>query len=207
MTLRGITLRAHICLNRFRPCKRLAHLCTSESPARWRSRRWTTSLHRWRHCWARRLQIQQTDENPPRVSFIDVIAAFLGKNQDHVSKYLRCIIERYGEGQTNCPDFRFCGRGPRDTPVAGVRGIVNIILLLPSQQAARVRRQASELIVRSLVGDLAITDEVCALRGCQEGLAIRAPEDPPRRFGEVVEASSSSSSKNRSSAVYFVSAH
>ena len=42
---------------------------------------------------------------------------------------------------------------------------------------------------------MAIIDEVCALRGCQVELAIRAPEDPPRRFGEVVEASSSSSSE------------
>ena len=46
---------------------------------------------------------------------------------------------------------------------------------------------------RGLSGDLAIIDEVCALRGFQEELAIRAPEDPRRLFGEVVEASSSSS--------------
>ena len=164
---RGITLRAHICLNRFRPCKRLAHLRTSESPARWRSRRWTTSLHRWRHCWARRLQIQQTDENAPRVSFIDVIAAFLGKNQDYVSKYLRRIIERYGEVRTNCADFRFRGRGQRDTPVTGVRGIVDIILVFPSQQAARVRRRASELLVRSLGGDLPSLTRFAHFGGCR----------------------------------------
>ena len=112
-----------------------------------------------------------------------------GANQAH----LRRIYERYGEVRTNCPDFRLRGRGQRDTPVTGVRGIVDIIMLLPGQQAARVRRQASELLVRYLGGDLAIIDEVCALRGFQEELAIRAPEGPRRLFGEVVEASSSSS--------------
>ena len=65
-------------------------------------------------------------------------------------------------------------------------------MLLPGHTAARVRRQAAELLCRWLGGDLAIIDEVCALRGFQEELAIRAPEDPRRLFGEVVEASSSS---------------
>ena len=36
-------------------------------------------------------------------------------------------------------NFRFPGRGQRNTPVAPARGIVEIIMLLPGQQAARVR--------------------------------------------------------------------
>ena len=56
------------------------------------------------------VQIRKTDENPPRVSVIDVIAAIVGKSHDHASKHLRRIIERYGEVRTNCPDFRFRGR-------------------------------------------------------------------------------------------------
>ena len=34
-------------------------------------------------------------------------------------------------------------------------------MLLPGQQAARVRRQAAELLCRYLGGDLALVDEVC----------------------------------------------
>ena len=83
------------------------------------------------------VNIRKTDENLPRVSVIDVIAAIVGKSQDHASKHLRRIYERYGEVRTNCPDFRFRGRGQRDTPVTGVRGIVDIIMLLPGQQATR----------------------------------------------------------------------
>ena len=39
------------------------------------------------------------------------------------------------------------------------KGIVEVIMLLPGQQAARVRRQAAELLCRYLGGDLALVDE------------------------------------------------
>ncbi len=92
-------------------------------------------------------------------------------------------------GQVKLPDV--CRRkGNKDTPVADVRGIVEIIMLLPGHRAARVRRQAAELLVRYLGGDMRIVDEVIALRGLQEELAGRAPEDPRRLFGEAVEAAS-----------------
>ncbi len=55
-----------------------------------------------------------------------------------------------GEVRTNCPDFRFRRRRQR---VTGVRGVVEIIMLLPAQTAARVRKQAAELLVRYLWGD------------------------------------------------------
>ena len=64
-------------------------------------------------------------------------------------------------------------------------------MLLPGQQAARVRRQAAELLVKYLGGDLALVDEVCRLRGFQEEMAAQRPEDPRRIFGEAVEASGS----------------
>ena len=53
-------------------------------------------------------------------------------------------------------NFRFPGRGQRNTPVAPARGIVEIIMLLPGQQAARVRRMAAHLICRYLGGDLSL---------------------------------------------------
>ena len=71
---------------------------------------------------------------------------------------------------------------------------MEIVMLLPARHAARIRRQAAELFCRYLGGDVAIVEEVCRIRGFQEELAVQAPEDPRRVFGEVVEASSSSSS-------------
>ena len=67
-------------------------------------------------------------------------------------------------------------------------------MLLQGHQAARVRRQAAELLCRFLGGDLAIVDEVCAIRGFQEQLAADRPDDPRRIFGEAVEAAASGSS-------------
>ena len=57
--------------------------------------------------------IRKTDEDPPRISVIEVIAAIVGKSQDHASKHFRCITERCDEVRTNCPHFRFRGRGQR----------------------------------------------------------------------------------------------
>ena len=65
-------------------------------------------------------------------------------------------------------------------------------MLLPGHQAAKVRRQAAELLVRFLGGDLSLVEEVCRIRGFQEELAARAPEDPRRAFGEAIEAASGS---------------
>ena len=85
-------------------------------------------------------------------------------------------------------------KGQRKSPACDVKTICEIIFLLPGRHAARVRRQAATLLCRFLGGDLGLVDEVCRIRGFQEELAVRAPEDPRRLFGEAVEASSSSSS-------------
>ena len=98
--------------------------------------------------------------------------------------------ESYPEVSPNWRNFRFPGRGQRNTPIADVRGVVEIIMLLPGHIAARVRRQAAELPYKWLGGDTAIIDEVCALRGLQEELAAQAPEDPRRIFGAASEVSS-----------------
>ena len=43
-------------------------------------------------------------------------------------------------------------RGQRITPVTCATGIIEIVLLLPGRVAARVRRQAAELLCRCLGG-------------------------------------------------------
>jgi hypothetical protein len=65
---------------------------------------------------------------------------------------------------------------------------------MTGSQAARVRRQAAELLVRYLGGDMCIIEEVCALRGLQEELAAERPDDPRRIFGEAVDATGGTSS-------------
>ena len=143
-------------------------------------------------------QIRKTDETPPKISVIDVISAVTGKDARHAAEQLRRLVAQYPDVDSHCVHVKFPDsrgrKGQKDTPASGVRGVVEIVMLLQGHAAAKVRRQAAELLCRWLGGDLAIIDEVCALRGFQEELAVRAPEDPRRLFGQVVEASSSSSS-------------
>ena len=59
--------------------------------------------------------------------------------------------------QGKITDLKFKGRGQRLTPLTDVHGIIEFVMLLPGKHAANVRRQAAELLVRYLGGDLAIT--------------------------------------------------
>ena len=94
-------------------------------------------------------KIRKTDENPSRVSTIDVAVVIT----DHIAKYaseaLCNICKDYPDvsekiGYVKFPDSR--GRkGQKNTPVSDAKGIVEIIMLLLGHTAARVRRQAAEL--------------------------------------------------------------
>ena len=134
-----------------------------------------------------------TGEVPPRISVIDVSIAVTGKTHHDAAQDFRRLLTQYPEVGTNCSHFKFPGQGQRGTPVTDAKGIIDIIMLLPGQQAARVRRQAAELVVRYIGGDLSLVDEVCRNRGVQEELAVARPEDPRRVFGEVVEATTGGS--------------
>ena len=122
--------------------------------------------------------IRKTSEVPPRVSVIDVTMAITGKNKNDAAQDFRRVIGNYPAVKANCLNWKFDGARQRDTPVTDARGIVEIIMLLGGRQATRVRRQAAELLVRYLGGDLSLVDEVCRIRGFQEEMAARAPDDP-----------------------------
>ena len=114
------------------------------------------------------VQIRKTSETPPRISVIDVVEAITGQVKSNAGKTLERVKESHPEVYPNWINFRFPGRGQRETPIADVRGIVEIVMLLPGRHAARIRRQAAELLCRYLGGDLALVDEVCRNRGFQE---------------------------------------
>ena len=75
-------------------------------------------------------QIRKTDENPPRISIIDVIATISGKDKNHAAEDLRRISTGHPEVNAICVDFKFPGRGQRDTPVTDANGIVEITMQL-----------------------------------------------------------------------------
>jgi len=49
------------------------------------------------------------------------------------ARALRRIFEAYPEVRAKCPHLKFKGRGQRDTPVADIATIVEIIFLLPGR--------------------------------------------------------------------------
>ena len=97
-------------------------------------------------------RIRKTDETPPRVSIIDVVMAVTGGSQHDAARSLRRLSDQYPEVGPNWSHLKFKGKGQRDTCVTDAKGIVEVIMLLPGQQAARVRRQAAELLCRYLGG-------------------------------------------------------
>ncbi len=98
--------------------------------------------------WRVASQIRKTNETPPRISVVDVIAAVTGNRGHAASLAFRRVLEKYPEVGTNCADFRFPGRRQRDTKVTDAHGMVEIIMLLGGSQATRVRRDAASLLVR-----------------------------------------------------------
>ena len=139
-------------------------------------------------------QLRTTDETPPRISVIDVAVVITGHGADYASQTIRGIWQKHPEVREKITDFKFPGKGQRKTQVVDAKGMIEIVILLPGTNAARVRHQAATLLCRFLGGDLSIVDEVYSNRAFQEELAARAPADPRRVFGEAVESSSSSSS-------------
>ena len=137
--------------------------------------------------------VRKTDESPPRVSVIDVAVVVTGHNAHYVSDTVRNIRKKFPDIHDKIGDVFLDARGRKggkNTPVTNVGGIVDIIMQLPGEQAGRVRRQAAELLVRYLGGDLTIVKEIIDNRAFQNQLADEEPKDPRRIFGGAVEATS-----------------
>lgn len=127
--------------------------------------------------------IRVTTDVPRRVSVIDTIG---------VITFNKCPKKTWSELQKNYPDevqdlhyFKFPGKGQRDTPVVGAKGLVTIMNLLQGERAAKFRAAEADVLVRYLGGDLSLIQEVQGIRQAQQQL----PQDHPARiFGEQVEA-------------------
>ena len=52
------------------------------------------------------------------------------------------------EVDASCVNLKFPGPGQRDSHFTDAKGIIEVIMLMGGAQAARVQRQAAELVVR-----------------------------------------------------------
>ena len=130
-------------------------------------------------------QIRKTAEDPPRVAVYDVLQLVTGCSATNCSNVFCRVSEAFPEVLTNCSNFKFSGKGQRETPVAEARTIVEIIMVLPGRAAAQVRRAAAGVMVRYLGGDPSLVEEIAANRLRQEYMD---DDDPARLFGQTVES-------------------
>lgn len=102
--------------------------------------------------------IRVTSAGQPSV--FDMIKILGGQKNPH--QVLQRLVETHPEVLTKCEDFRFPGRGQRDTPVAKDKEATFYILgLLPGEVGRKYREQSAKLFTRwiedpgALVSDLA----------------------------------------------------
>ena len=122
--------------------------------------------------------VRKTEEDTPRISVIDVARGVTGKNANDAAEDVRIMVARYPEVKEKLLNLKFPGRGQRDTPVADLPTIIEVIFLLPGKMAAQVRSEASKLFVRYLGGDLSLVQEVQQMAHIQKHLGEEAPEHP-----------------------------
>ena len=95
-------------------------------------------------------QIRKTDETPPRISVIDVVAVIVGKGGDAASRAFHRVLEKYPEIDNDLATYQFPGPRQRATKITDARGIVEVIMLLGGSYAMRVRRAAASVLVRRI---------------------------------------------------------
>ena len=128
-------------------------------------------------------RVRKTAECPPRVSVYDVLGAITGYAPEDRHKLFQRLCEQFPEVRAICTNFKFPGRGQRDTPVTDAEGITQIIMLLPGRAAAIARQSAANVVVRYLGGDVSLVREIMANRQMQAELE---PDHPASIFGQSV---------------------
>ena len=127
------------------------------------------------------------------LALIDVAMIFTGLDNNQAGKAVRRLLEQFPDVQSNMMNFKFPGKGQKEVTVAPLAKALEFAFLLPGRTAARVRKDAAELLVRYIGGDLSTVDEICQINRVQTALA-EIPEDErtaeqrtARLFGESVE--------------------
>ena len=81
--------------------------------------------------------------------------------------------------------FKFAGDGQRETPVADIRGTVEMLLLVPGRRAAAFRRAVASVFVRCCGGDPLLVEDMEKAAHVQRFLRAHSPEHPATAFGEA----------------------
>jgi len=110
-------------------------------------------------------------------SIIDVTMNITGLDSQNSAHAVQTLFGKFPEVCAKVTHFQFEGQGQRDTPVAQLATVVEIIMLLPGRMAALVRQKCAEVFVRYLGGDLSLIGEIVKLNHVQAALATIPPEE------------------------------
>jgi prophage antirepressor-like protein len=101
--------------------------------------------------------IRTTNEEPKRISVIDVLAAVgYGNPRQKWSE----VSDQFPEVVRSSDNLTFQGRGQRPTPVIDKEGALRLVMLLEGPKAAAFRQWASSILVRYLDGDRSLAQEI-----------------------------------------------
>ena len=120
-------------------------------------------------------------------SLVDVTSVVVGCDNNSAGQRIREVRRQHPEFLAAMVVVQFPGRGQRETPAADLRGVVELIMLLPGKAASSLRRSAAELFVRYHGGDLTLIEEVAAAKERQLRLQREDPTHPLRAFGAAAE--------------------
>ena len=102
---------------------------------------------------------RKTTDTTPKVSVYDLIEVVMEQPDCGRKTFFR-LKNDHPEVGALCPNFKFPGRGQKDTPVTDARGLVTILNLLPGRAAAAFRAASADVIVRFLGGDDTLIAEI-----------------------------------------------
>ena len=94
------------------------------------------------------------------LSVYDVIAKWKECSVNDAGSYFRTLLHKFDEFRGSCEssellrNYKFPGRGQRETPVAHAHVIHRILCLLPGDRSDTLRIAASEAHIRVIAGDL-----------------------------------------------------
>jgi len=103
-----------------------------------------------------------------RVSVYDLIAV-IGQQEDPYNTW-KSLSEKYPEVLTKCQNFRFPGRGQRETPVTSREGWAHIIGLLPGVIGRKYRESVANLVSHYLEADITLAADIIDRNNNQQEL-------------------------------------
>lgn len=79
-------------------------------------------------------------------SVYDVLVAFGVTDKAHCQETLKRILQKHSEVNSFCGNFKFPGRGQKETPITDEEGMYKILMLCPGNRGAEFRKWASRII-------------------------------------------------------------